>query len=91
MSGNVHTGGYGTGEDVTWYKLDNFVLTPGAGGQASNSCTGFRVHAGGGGGVIVNGNSPAHEFSIGKGYGAGGGGCNAPSGSTGAILVELLN
>ena len=35
LSGDGHTGGHGTGEDVTLYKLDNFVLSPGAGGRGN--------------------------------------------------------
>ena len=44
-------GGEGTGEDVSSYKFDNYVLTPGAGGEWFNDA-GFYA-GGGGGGVMV--------------------------------------
>ena len=64
-------GGEGTGEDVSSYKFDNYVLTPGAGGEWFNDA-GFYV-GGGGGGVMVNGQGPEASKHQGQGYGGGGG------------------
>jgi len=60
--------GSGTGEDVTSYKLDNYVVSPGAGGHYDNC-------GGGGGGVLVDGAGPGVEGAMqsnGQGYGGGG-------------------
>ena len=73
-------GGHGTGEDIRQYRLDNFVLSPGAGGNGSWG------GGGGGGGVLVNGEQPVryrqydkewkaewkkYHSLYGKGYGGG--------------------
>merc|ERR1712008_327779 len=80
---NGEHGGYGTGEDVTSFKLENFVLTPGARGISSNN-------GGGGGGVLVNGDGPDHEDEHdATGYGAGGGWTRG--GLQGVILIEIIN
>ena len=53
-----------TGEDVREYTIENFVLTPGAGG--------YREAGGGGGGVLVNGGGPPRDHEgQGEGYGGG--------------------
>jgi len=86
-------GGHGTGEDVTAYKMDNFVLTPGAGGKSvSDGVIGY--YGGGGGGVLVNGQGPQRDNETqGEGYG-GGGGYHDDSvvhhyGLPGVILIEV--
>ena len=80
-------GGHGTGEDILSYELDNFDLTPGAGGQPYESGNGY-YHGGGGGGVLVNGEGP-HRNSNGQGEGYGGGGMVRGYGLRGVILVEI--
>ena len=85
-------GGRGTGDDVTAYKMENFVLTPGDGGYYSGS--GYR-YGGGGGGVLVNGDGPQRDsVNQGEGYGAGGGphfvsGVGHYDGFPGVILMEV--
>ena len=57
--------GQGTGEDVQSFKMDNFVLSPGAGGLPYRTSYG-----GGGGGVRVNGIGPGRNSETqGDGYG----------------------
>ena len=87
--GEGDSGGDGTGQELTSFKFDNFVLTPGAGG--------FFNHGGGGGGVVINGGSPPrpHE-GVGEGYGAGGEGqtdYDSPltsNGISGAVIIEIV-
>lgn len=76
-------GGEGTGEDVTKYSFNHFVLTPGAGG--------YRRYGGGGGGVLVNGGGPVRDHEgQGEGYGGGGEGRASPSyGLPGLVIIEL--
>ena len=82
--------GLGTGEDVASFPLNNFVLTPGAGGYREGSGGG----GGGGGGVLVNnvGPQPHHE-GTGQGYGGGGEGSYDPEftfhGLQGVVIIEL--
>ena len=45
-------GGKGTGEKLSSFPMDSFILTPGVGGQPNGSV------GGGGGGVLVNGAGP---------------------------------
>jgi len=84
-----YDGGHGTGDDVTAYKMKNFVLTPGAGGKCYNR------YGGGGGGVMVNGEGPQRESdNQGEGYGGGGalhsrGGISVYDGLPGVILMEV--
>ena len=80
------TGGHGTGEDITNYNLDNWVLTPGSGGDGTVPC-GSAAYGGGGGGVLVNGEGPHQEAQDGEGYGGGGGACSQP----GVILIEIVS
>jgi len=66
--------GSGTGEDVTSYKLDNYVVTPGAGGEYYHAYGSYSC-GGGGGGVLVDGAGPGVEGAMqsnGQGYGGGG-------------------
>ena len=71
--GGGRTGGDGTGEDVTQYKFENYVLSPGGGGYGGYNEHGYRK-GGGGGGVLINGEGPARENNgRGEGYGGGGG------------------
>ena len=85
-------GGYqgeGTGEDVSSYKFDNFLLSPGEGG--------LRHYGGGGGGVLVSGRGPDRDHSgQGEGYGGGGEGQQEPdslvnTGLPGLVLVEVVH
>ena len=63
--------GHGTGEDVTKYLFDNWVISPGVAGRSAY-CGGS---GGGGGGVLVNGYSPPRDSNtVGEGYGGGGSG-----------------
>ena len=82
-------GGRGTGEDIKSFRMEHFVLSPGAGGK------GALVKEGGGGGVLVNGEEPMrwkngdgewNEYRtwVGRGYGGGG---NPPR--PGVILLEI--
>ena len=48
-------GGHGTGEDISTYKLENWVLSPGVGGQSCYDDYDGYPNGGGGGGVLVNG------------------------------------
>jgi len=89
-------GGRGTGDDVTAYNMDNFVLMPGAGGKYYYNFTisNYR-YGGGGGGVLVNGDGPQRYSDIqGEGYGGGGGphkvsGVWHYDGLPGVILMEV--
>ena len=89
-------GGLGNGDDVTAYKMDNFVLMPGAGGKYYYNFTisNYR-YGGGGGGVLVNGDGPQRYSDIqGEGYGGGGGphkvsGVWHYDGLPGVILMEV--
>ena len=83
----AYGGGRGSGDDVTTYKMDNFVLTPGAGGKYNSS--GRFYYGGGGGGVLVNGEGPQRVSDHqGEGYG-GGGGRHYGYGLPGVILMEV--
>ena len=50
---NCHhaNGGHGTGEDITAYALESWIVTPGAGGNKYHDLFGY--YGGGGGGVLV--------------------------------------
>ena len=82
--------GRGTGEEVSDYHFNNFVLTPAPGGYRDGSGGG----GGGGGGVLVNnvGPQPHHE-GTGQGYGGGGEGSYDPAftfqGLQGVVIIEL--
>ena len=80
-------GGHGTGEDLTTFVLDNFILSPGDGGHPLGD-------GGGGGGVLINGLGPdeGHNRFVGSGYGAGGGSSSSSKlGLEGVIAVEIVN
>ena len=86
-SGDGLNGGHGTGEDLKAIILDNFVLSPGNGGEN-------YPYGGGGGGVLVNGGGWNEGNHNGRGYGAGGGGGSGGAnnyGGPGGILVEIVN
>ena len=79
--GYGYCGGSGTGEDISKYSFENFVLTPGDGGY-------FR-YGGGAGGVLVNGGGPVREDEgQGEGYGGGGQG-TGQKGLPGFVIIEL--
>ena len=87
-------GGKGTGENIRDYKLENYVLSAGAGGQFDGS------HGGGGGGVLINFDGPQEtelnranvDWSHGEGYGGGGTYRNAGNhyGRQGVVIVEVV-
>ena len=93
--------GAGSGQDVTTFTFNTWVLTPGDAGQGykgnynstSGSCgsttTYFyeRLYGGGGGGVLVDGAGPGTHSGEGKGYGGGRG--VGGYGGTGVILIEI--
>ena len=84
-------GGKGTGEKLSSFPMESFILTPGLGGQA------YGNSGGGGGGVLVNGAGP-EEWDPTQGQGYGGGGCDYDSqgndesnqGLRGVILLEMV-
>ena len=87
---NNHFGGHGTGEKLSSFPLNSFILTPGVGGQH------YSGHGGGGGGVLVDGAGPS-EWDNTQGEGYGGGGCRDNSlgdyvsiGLRGVILMEMV-
>ena len=82
--------GHGTHENVGDYKLDSWVLTPGAGGDGTLPCSDSSNRGAGGGGVLVDGAGPNHYVQDGEGYGGGGGYCGI-NGQRGVILIEVLN
>ena len=89
-SNTESAGGHGTHENVGDYKLDSWVLTPGAGGDGTLPCSDASYRGAGGGGVLVDGVGPNHYVQDGEGYGGGGGYCGN-NGQQGVILIEVLN
>ena len=95
--------GAGSGQDVTTFTFNTWVLTPGAPGQGykysynytscSSSSAYFyeRFYGGGGGGVLVDGEGPTRPSVYqGSGYGGGGSGYSSyPNGLPGVILMEV--
>ena len=88
--GDRYLGGLGTGEKLSSFPMDSFILTPGVGGQYYND------YGGGGGGVLINGAGP-EEWDTHQGQGYGGGGCRFNSqsqdvniGLRGVILIEMV-
>ena len=91
--------GAGSGQDVTTFTFNTWVLTPGDAGQGykgnyntttcSSGSTYFyeRLWGGGGGGVLVDGEGPGTDYREGKGYGGGRGASG--NGGTGVILIEI--
>ena len=84
--------GHGTGEDISEYKMDNYILTPGAGGEGwVDSIGGVKIsYGGGGGGILVNGDGPQRNEHQGEGYGGGGMGKNDQQGQQGIVLLEIF-
>ena len=73
--GDEKAGGHGSGLDIGLLSTENFILTPGEGGEAepaNPADPNDPGHGGGGGGVIVNGKMPGASPFVGKGYGGGG-------------------
>ena len=74
--------GRGSGLDLTSIILQQFSLSPGAGGKGDG-------YGGGGGGVLVNGVGP-HRIGTGSGEGYGGGRYHGrDSEGPGIVLVEI--
>ena len=87
----IGAGGKGTGEKLSSFPMDSFILTPGVGGQS------YGADGGGGGGVLVDGTGPEEwDPTQGQGYGGGGadftsqGNSGAESGLRGVILLEMV-
>ena len=83
--------------DITSYKFDNLVLSPGAGGEKYYYSPFQDYYGGGGGGVQVNGAGPLRDtVNVGEGYGGGGGyhlddgGNPLQHGLPGVILLEVV-
>ena len=92
------TYGHGSGNDLSKYRLDNWKLSPGEGGQGWVDPTSDPAEpywcGGGGGGVLINGRGPERESkSIGQGYGGGGATNNGSwiHGLPGVILMEIVD
>ena len=90
------TEGHGSGVNVSSYHLNNFVLSPGVGGVWSEH-PGHYFHAGGGGGVLVDGEGPQRDNdNQGEGYGGGGSSRTDSNnalrheGLPGVILLEIV-
>ena len=91
-------GGKRTGENIRDYKLENYVLSAGAGGQYFG--IGSSANGGGGGGVLINFDGPQEtelkrvnvDWSHGEGYGGGGTYYNAGDhfGRQGVVIVEVV-
>ena len=82
--GDQRAGGHGSGLDIGLLSTENFILTPGDGGEAYSDGTG-----GGGGGVVVNGKMPGDSPTGGKGYGGGGSwDGDVMNGYPGCVLLE---
>ena len=79
--------GIGTGENVSLYKMDNFAIAPGKGGEEYLNAPGSWRVSGGGGGVVVDGIVDTTKPSSGQGYGGGEGNCEGAQ--PGVILVEI--
>ena len=81
-SGNGYSGGAGSGLDISTIVMENFSLSPGAGGRS------FALAGGGGGGIHVDGAGPQETEYDGQGYGGGGGGYLSNPGP-GLVLLEI--
>jgi len=86
-SGGIFNG-EGSGLDLSNIQMENFVLSPGAGGMQYEPDW-KTEKGGGGGGVLVNGESPMVKESNGQGYGGGAGGAGA-RGAKGVVLFEIM-
>merc|ERR1711976_23853 len=89
--GNAEYGGHGTGEDITAYALESWIVTPGAGGNKYHDLFGY--YGGGGGGVLVDGLAPDRTRFQGEKYGGGGLGRSFyhNEGLSGVILLETTS
>jgi len=76
------SGGKGSGLDLSTLHMNNFVLTPGKGGEPNER------YGGGGGGVIVNGIKPGNATHSGEGFGGGAYGYGSSNGWPGCVLIE---
>ena len=88
-NGGGENGGTGNGFDISEISMENFVLTPGDGGETND-----EHYGGGGGGVLVNNHGPpAADANKGKGFGGGGGSggldYEGKYGSPGVVLLEV--
>ena len=81
MDGEGKNGGHGSGTDISEIFLDNFVLSPGDGGEPNDN------FGGGGGGILVDNFGPDSSEYQGKGYGGGGG--YGGYGLPGMVLIEV--
>ena len=81
MDGEGKNGGHGSGIDISKIFLDNFVLSPGDGGEPNGN------FGGGGGGILVDNFGPDSSDYLGKGYGGGGG--YGRYGLSGVVLLEV--
>ena len=87
--------GAGSGQDVSTFTFNTWVLTPGEAGQGYNYSTPSgsyiytRYYGGGGGGVLVDGEGPGTDYREAKGYGGGRGAKGSGAGGAGVILIEV--
>ena len=86
----ARAGGHGTGEDITAYKFEHWDISPGAGGDGTAGCGDGSYRGAGGGGVLVDGEGPAHDQRDGEGYGGGAGWCDNQYGQQGVVLLEIV-
>jgi len=86
-NGDTEPGGKGSGFDVRSVSMTDFTLSP---GFAGDGCYGnFCAYGGGGGGVLVNGESPRSGLTGGAtGFGAGGN--RDYYGLPGCVIIETL-
>ena len=93
-NGEGDEAGAGSGQDVSTFTFNTWVLTPGDAGQGYNSQSGTtyfytRYYGGGGGGVLVDGEGPGTDYREAKGYGGGRGAKGSGAGGAGVILIEV--
>ena len=93
--GEGNLAGHGPGEDISSYVLTGWTLSPCTGGTYYMNGAEYIEGAGGGGGVLINGEGPAADKHTGEGYGGGASGIS-PGGVAsnreavqGAILLEV--
>ena len=84
-NGTKYPGGKGSGFDLNLVDLQNFLLSPGAGGLPK-----WEGYGGGGGGVVVNGKMPdVTSENAGAGFGGGSSGYSDSLGYQGCVIVEI--
>ena len=87
-AGGGPNGGHGTGENITEFSFNSWILSPGKGGEKFEGRDGG---GGGGGGVLVDEEGPRAEEWTGQGYGGGGCGKNLwTQGLPGVVLLETV-